>query len=258
MAVSVSTTLVVVSMRDSIADYLRERREAAGLTRADLGRRTGLSIGLIQKIEQGSRTVTFDALAPLFDVLEVPPPMRDHIIGLTLPPRMNSARISEADMVTPADLAVLDGYRHPACFQSQPTFDILAVNRAWTQWFPGLVPGTNVIEWSMLDPAARRVLPQWRRQTHLLVYALRMMGPGLVPDERIAEIARTCAAAPEWDELWSTEVAPQDIPRPTLLVAVPDTGEIHEMYTSSLKFDFPRRHWWMYTLAPVDGNSGPL
>ncbi|MET8654498.1 helix-turn-helix domain-containing protein [Nocardia aurea] len=242
-------------MDGSIADYLRERREAAGLTRANLSRRAGLSVGLIQKIEQGSRPATLDALAPLFEVLEVPPPMRDHIIGLSLPPRMNSSLSSDADAVNPADLAVLNGFTYPACFQSQPTFDMLAVNQAWTRWFPGLEPGVNIIEWSMLDPTARRILPQWRRQTHLLVYVLRMMGPGLVPDERIEQIARACAAAPEWEELWSTEVAPQDIPRPTILINDPDTGRIREMYTSSLKFDFPRRHWWMYTLAPADHES---
>ncbi|WP_040796707.1 helix-turn-helix domain-containing protein [Nocardia higoensis] len=235
----------------TIARYLRERRQAAGMTRAALAEAAAVSPALIQKIEQGSRTPTQDALAALFDALEVPPTMRDHIIGLTLPARLTASIAAEAEVVRPADLAVLHSIPHPACFQSQPTFDVLAANAAFTRWFPGCEEGTNIIEWMMLHPAARQSLPQWRRQTHLLVYTLRIMGPGLVPPERIAAIVRRCEVAPEWEQLWTTEVAPRDIPRPTVLVNDPETGQTHEMYAASSKFDFPRRRWWMYTLVPV-------
>ncbi|WP_054816325.1 helix-turn-helix domain-containing protein [Nocardia arizonensis] len=235
----------------TIARYLRERREAGGMTRTALAKAADISPGLIQKIEQGTRTPTLDALATLFDALEVPPTLRDHIIGLTLPSRLDPAQSAESRTVLPADLALLHSIPHPACFQSQPDFDVLAVNAAWTHWFPGCDPGTNIIEWMMLHPAAKRLLPQWRRQTHLMVYAFRIMGPGLVPPERIAAIVRACERAPEWAELWSTEVAPHDIPRPTVTVRDPDTGEDREMYAGNLKFDFPRRHWWMYSLVPA-------
>lgn len=235
----------------TIARYLRERREAAGMTRAALAKAAALSPGLIQKIEQGSRTPTLDALSALFEALSVPPTLCDHIISLTLPTRLNASLSGESQTVLGSDLAVLRSIPHPACFQSQPTFDVLAANDAWAHWFPGCDPGTNILEWMMLHPAARALLPQWRRQTHLMVYAFRIMGPGLVPPERIAEIVRTCEQAPEWHELWATEVAPEDIPRPTVLVNDPDTGETREMYAGNLKFDFPRRHWWMYSLIPV-------
>ncbi|MGW4369429.1 helix-turn-helix domain-containing protein [Nocardia takedensis] len=241
----------------TIARYIRERREAANMTRAALAKAAAVSPALIQKIEQGSRTPTQDALASLFDALEVPPTMRDHIISLTLPARLNAEIGREADLVLPADLAVLHSLPHPACFQSQPTFDVLAANAAFTRFFPGCEPGVNLIEWMMLHPAARESLPQWRRQTHLLVYTLRIMGPGLVPPDRIAAIVARCQDAPDWAELWGTEVAPQDIPRPTVLVNDPETGRTREMHAASLKFDFPRRHWWMYTLIPTDAAPTP-
>ncbi|MBF6353196.1 helix-turn-helix domain-containing protein [Nocardia higoensis] len=221
------------------------------MTRAALAQAAAISPALIQKIEQGSRTPTQDALAALFDALEVPPTIRDHIVGLTLPARLTAALDDEAGVVTPADLAVLQSIPHPACFQSQPEFDVLAVNAAWTRWFPGCDPGVNIIEWMMLHPAARAALPQWRRQAHLMVYAFRIMGPGLVPPERIAELVGSCERAPEWAELWTTEVPPREIPRPIVAVNDPDTGRPCEMYAANLKFDFPRRRWWMYSLVPA-------
>ena len=65
-----------------IARYLRERRESAGLTRAALSAAAGISPGLIQKIEQGTRTPTIEALNAMFDVLEVPALFRDHLVSL--------------------------------------------------------------------------------------------------------------------------------------------------------------------------------
>ncbi|GEM30093.1 hypothetical protein NN3_11000 [Nocardia neocaledoniensis NBRC 108232] len=106
-----------------IARYLRERRESLGLTRAALSTVAGVSPGLIQKIEQGTRPPTLGALLALCAALQIPEPFRDHLVSLSL--------------------------------QSFPTFDVHAVNHAWTRQFPGLVPGTTLLEWMLLDPVGR-------------------------------------------------------------------------------------------------------
>lgn len=42
-------------MSAAIGDLVRERREAAGLTRQDLARRAGLSLSGVQLVEDGQR-----------------------------------------------------------------------------------------------------------------------------------------------------------------------------------------------------------
>ncbi|MEV6059157.1 helix-turn-helix transcriptional regulator [Nocardia asteroides] len=83
-----------------IARYLRERRESAGLTRAALSASAGISPGLIQKIEQGTRTPTLEALTALFDALTVPEVMRDHLISLSITNRYDPVA---PPLVRPAD-----------------------------------------------------------------------------------------------------------------------------------------------------------
>lgn len=236
---------------EAIARYLRERREAAGMTRATLGRAANMSPALIQKIEQGTRTPTQDALAALFEALEVPLALREHIVGLLSPVRLGSKPAMEAEPPAAAAISVIESMTHPACIQLIPSWDVIAANAAFTRLFPGLEAGGNILEWMVLHPLAKTLLAEWWKQTHLLVYSFRIMGPGMVAPERIAQIVESCSGAPEWELLWTTEVAPQDIPRWTVLLNDPDTGRRYEMYTNSLKFEMPRNNWWIYSLTPA-------
>ncbi|MFJ1457868.1 helix-turn-helix domain-containing protein [Nocardia sp. N2S4-5] len=238
----------MAAAHSAIAAYLRERREAAALTRAELAQRAGLSAALIQKIEQGTRAPTSTALGAIFDVLRVPAQMRDHVLYLLRKDLTGTEPGCETP--EPADLTFLHSLPYPACFQTIPGHELIAVNDAYRDVFPGLEPGSNIIMWMMLDPVARQVMPSWEREAGLMVYSFRVMAPGLVDPARIEEIVRVCRKAPEWERLWAAEVPPEDIPRAPVPLRSPGSETVRFMHVHLLKFELPRRPWWIYSLVP--------
>ncbi|MFI6865326.1 helix-turn-helix domain-containing protein [Nocardia sp. NPDC050406] len=233
----------------AIAGYLRERREAARLTRAELARRASISEGLIQKIEQGTRQPTPAALAVLFDALEVPSVFRDYCAAILQPELSTLANAEPAP--TRSELDFLHSLPHPACFNIAPAQDLLAANAAFLRAFPGLRPGGNIMVWMLLDPRARQVVEDWERETHVMVQAFRHMAPGFTPPERIAEITERCSPAAEWDRLWSTDIPPIDMaPRPIRIRPL-EGGEWTAMYAHVLRYAYPRRGWGMFSLVPI-------
>ncbi|MFD3506173.1 helix-turn-helix domain-containing protein [Nocardia sp. NPDC058666] len=234
-----------------IARYLRERRESAGLTRATLSAMAGISPGLIQKIEQGTRAPTLEALTALFDALEVPDLFRDHLVALSLSDRYDSPAPATTIEVPAVDRVLLDAIPYPASLQDYSTFDILAANTAWEHYFPGLHPGTTLLEWMLLDPRARTVMIDWDIQVHLCVYGFRVMSPGVVPQRRIDELVAACSQAPEWTRFWTTEPdAPTHLDRPVQRILDPDTGESVTMIMHALEPMIPRRDWALVVFCP--------
>lgn len=232
-----------------IARYLRERRESAGLTRAALSAVAGISPGLIQKIEQGTRTPTLEALGALFDALSVPEAMRDHLVSLSISSRYDPAA---TPLVRPADQVLLDGITHPASLQMHPTFDVVATNAAWRLLFPGLDTGMSMLEWMLLDPRAKIALIDWEQQVHMCVYAFRLMGPGLATQQRLDEIIESCGRAPEWAKFWTSEPAfPSNTDDPLMYFRDPITGATTAMTVHSLGASLiPRREWSLVVYAP--------
>ncbi|MFX0575780.1 helix-turn-helix domain-containing protein [Nocardia nepalensis] len=238
--------------RPSIARYLRERREAAGLTQPAMAAKTGIPQPVIQDFERGVVAPTSEALGQLFDALDVPVFFRDHIVSLTQASQFPDSFGPIPTVPLPTDLRTLHSISQPAWFQIVPTFDLVAANAAYLRLFPGLEPGGNILEWTMLDPRAKQAVHEWHKEAHLMVYALRMMAPGLVSHERMDKIISACRSAPEWERLWLTDVAPADIARPWIHVRDPARRELRRMTLNVFMFEFPRRPWWMYTLVPID------
>ncbi|MEU0545142.1 helix-turn-helix domain-containing protein [Nocardia sp. NPDC005978] len=234
----------------AIASYLREARESAGLTRAELARRAGVSEALIQKLEQGTRPPTPTALGALFDALDVPVQYRDHAAKV-LQPEL-SAHIADEGAPDAAEMAFLHSLPYPACYQTVPALDVVAANDAYLRVFPGLGPGANVMEWMLLDPRARVALRDWERETRSVVHAFRHMAPGLVEPARIEQLTRLFAEhSPDWDRFRASDIPSDDQPRRPIAVRSPETGEWVEMTTHVFRFELPRRHWCIYSLVPV-------
>ncbi|MGW5113052.1 MmyB family transcriptional regulator [Nocardia sp. NPDC004123] len=240
----------MTAARSEIADYLRSRREAAGLTRAELSRRAGVSEALIQKIEQGTRQPTAVALGALFTALQVPAQVRDHVATL-LQPELASFG-TEITPPEPYELDFLRAMPHPACFQTMPAVDLVAANDAYLLAFPGLEPGDVIVEWMLLDPRAREVIDDWEREAHFMVYGFRYMASATHSPERLAAIVDRCRAAPEWDRFWSTEVPPDKVARRPVRVRSPETGEWVSYRMQIFKFELPQRPWWIYSLVPAN------
>lgn len=236
--------------REAIMGYLRERRVAARLTRAELARRAGISEGLLQKLEQGTRPPTSTALGALFEALDVPQAYRDYAAGV-LQPELTTV-LATGPAPSQVELDFLNSLPNPACFQTLPALDLIAANEAYTRAFPGLVPGSNIIAWMLLDPRARIVMDDWERATHLLVHAFRHMGPGVIAPERIEEITRLCSQSPDWHRMWATDIPPADIVagRPVRIRPL-EGGEWTTMHVQILRCELPRRDWWVYSLVPL-------
>ncbi|MEC3919812.1 helix-turn-helix domain-containing protein [Nocardia sp. CDC160] len=233
-----------------IADYLRVRREAAGLTRSELSRRAGVSEALIQKIEQGTRQPTSNALGALFTALDVPVQVREHAATL-LQPELASFG-TEITPPEPYELDFLRGLPHPACYQTMPAVDLVAANDAYLRAFPGLEPGDVILEWMLLDPRAREVMADWERDAHLMVYGFRYLAPAIHAPEKVRAIIERCSAAPEWNRFWNTDIPSDEIEGRRTRVHSPDTGELVTYHIQVFKFELPQRPWWIYSLVPAN------
>ncbi|WP_327140790.1 helix-turn-helix domain-containing protein [Nocardia sp. NBC_01327] len=231
----------------TIAGFLRVRREAARLTRAELARRAGVSEALIQKIEQGVRQPTAIALGALFTALEVEFPYREWAASALLP-ELTGLHSGEME---PAELNFLQTLPHPAWYQTVPEHDIIAVNDAYRRWFPGAEAGANGLEWMLLDPRARAAMGDWEREVRTMVYAFRHMGPGAAASARGEEIAAVCRQSPDWERLWSASLPPEGVPHRSTRVRSPDTGELIVMNVQLFRCELPRREWLMYTMTPA-------
>ncbi|MCU1640043.1 MAG: helix-turn-helix transcriptional regulator [Nocardia sp.] len=231
----------------TIASFLRVRREAAGLTRAELAGRAGVSEALIQKIEQGIRQPTSTALAALFTALEVESPYRERAASALLP-ELTGLHYGELEQ---AELNFLRTLPYPAWYQTVPEHDIVAVNDAHRRWFPGVEPGVNALAWMLLDPRARAVIGDWEREVRTMVYAFRHMGPGAAASARGEEIAAVCRQSPDWERLWSAGLPPEGVPHRRTRVRSPDTGELTVMNVQLFRCELPRREWLMYTMTPA-------
>lgn len=237
----------------SIASYLRERREAARLTRAELARRAGVSEGLIQKLEQGVRPPTAIALGALFDALSVPDVFREYAI-LVLEPKLTTGMSTEF-VPSQAELDFLHSIPYPACYQTSPALDLIAANSAFLEVFPGLRPDGNILAWLLLDPRSRKVIQNWEREAHIVVQAFRYMAPGTTAPDRIEAIKRMCQESPDWHRLWATDIPPAQFEWQPMCIRPLEGTEWTAMHVQILRPEMPRRGWWMYSLVPIPGGA---
>ncbi|MET8875020.1 helix-turn-helix transcriptional regulator [Nocardia sp. NPDC004604] len=108
--------------RPSIASYLHERREAAGLTEAAIAVATGLPQTVIQDFEEGVVAPTSATLGRLFDALGVPVLFRDHIVSLTQASQFPDTFGPVPCAPLPTDLRTLRSIAQPAWFQNGRLF----------------------------------------------------------------------------------------------------------------------------------------
>ncbi|MFE3190839.1 helix-turn-helix domain-containing protein [Nocardia sp. NPDC059240] len=237
----------------TIAGYLRERREAARLTRAELAHKANVSEALIQKLEQGTRPPTSTALGALFRALDIPAVYREYA-ATVLQPELTTVTGGDSGP-SPGELAFLASLPHPACYQTAPAQDLIAANTAYLQAFPGLEPGANIMAWMLLDPRARQVVEDWNREAHIMVQAFRYMAPGLTPPERIDQITHQCAQSPDWQRLWSTDIDPTRMDWRPVRIRPIDGSKWTSMHVQLLRCEQPRREWYVYSMVPLEAED---
>ncbi|MFF2556999.1 helix-turn-helix domain-containing protein [Nocardia sp. NPDC058058] len=235
--------------QSAIGVYLRSRRAAAGLTRAELAKRAGVSEALLQKVEQGTRQPTPTSLGALFQVLDVPVQYIGYIADVMVPELTELT--TDGGYPEQLELDFLENMPYPACYQTMPAMDLIAANAAYRRAFPGLEPGVNIMAWMLLDPIARYVMRDWEVEAHMMVYLFRYGSPGTVAPERIAEITSQCSESPDWQRFWETDIPPGAIVRgPSAFLSL-ETGEWVDMRMQVFRSEMPHRSWYMYALTPV-------
>ncbi|WP_181698813.1 helix-turn-helix domain-containing protein [Nocardia sp. GTS18] len=230
----------------ALSVYLRERRLAAGLARAELAARAQMAPLLVTQIETGALVPNTAMLQRLFDSLDVPPWYRKHILVLGLPSVDTGAAPTAPST---EDLADLGSLTHPACYQRFPTMDLLAANAEYQRIFPGTGAGVNLLEWMFLNPAAKKALLDWTTEAQVLVHAFRMLSP-LAPTQRVTAITTACAVSPDWDAVWASELRPQDVARRHVRVRDRTTGVERRYLLRIYDPAFPTRPWWLYRMIP--------
>ncbi|MGW0251173.1 MmyB family transcriptional regulator [Nocardia goodfellowii] len=143
---------------------------------------------------------------------------------------------SSPSVITDDDLDHLEGFNGPAYYFSFPQMDVLAANGVARQWVPSLVPAdpslprpVNMVEWIM-SPHARELITNWEAVAARVVYLLRVMGPGLVSQQRLDEIFNTCYAQSPKDftRAFCTEPSKADMNNDVVIIRNPATGLVEQ------------------------------
>ncbi|MGN2642276.1 MmyB family transcriptional regulator [Nocardia takedensis] len=241
-----------------LARYLREYRDRKGYSRAQVAARGHLSASLLEKWELEGAIPSRDKLEAWFAALRVPPRYREKIISLTTPELYRYDTGPWPAVATTDDVRHLEHLPDPACYQQMPVYDLIAANAAFYRLFPGLQPPapghgpTNIIEWQLLHPAARRSIRNWYQRTHEMLSDFRIMAPGCAPQGRIDDIITECRAAPEFNRMWSTDPADHDQTDPTVTILDKSTETWIDYSARSFRLEYPRRPFDLYHLVPKE------
>ncbi|MFE3256280.1 helix-turn-helix domain-containing protein [Nocardia sp. NPDC059229] len=187
-----------VCERPEIGGYLRRQREALGLTQEEVALAASTTLSSLRKWEAGLRKPSTEGLAAWCRALNPPDWMLRKIMSLALGDLDTLRTEPWPRTIGREDLAHLESFSGPAFFIRFPDLDVVAANGPARQLIPSLTPAdlgparpVNLAEWIMTD-AARELLVDWRDVAVRVIHSLRVMGPGIVPQQRLDEIFNAC------------------------------------------------------------------
>lgn len=153
------------------------RRRTPGLRREEVAQRAGISTVWYSCLERGrGGPPSADVVERLADALLMTEAEREHLflLGLGRPPE---PRIRMPTGATPRLQRVLDEFETSPALVRTATWDVVAWNaatqRVMTDWSRLATSERNVLRRVFLDPASRRLNPDWRRTATLAVGSLR-------------------------------------------------------------------------------------
>lgn len=240
----------------TVGAYMRSRREILGLTQDDVAHKASITVSTLRKWEAGLRNPSIENLRVWCQVLDLPSWMLRKVVSLVLGD-MDSLKFGTwPPTLSDSDLDHLELIAGPAYYYSFPHYDLLAANSIARATLPSLVPDlrsprpTNLVEW-LMTTTAKNLIANWEDCATRLVYMLRIVGPGIVPRQRLDEIFNTCnARAPkEFPRLFTKNPSRQAIASDIILLRNPETGVIEEFTYRSLRPRQPIHHYAQLQLA---------
>ncbi|QIS06808.1 helix-turn-helix domain-containing protein [Nocardia brasiliensis] len=223
---------------------IRAIREQQGLSRQTLARRAGISWKWLSTIEQGAGNPSEKAIAQLFNGLGVGAELQHNILAQF---RMNALPRAEFDA---EDQAELDAHPYPMWAQHMSSHDVYGTNEQYERMFPGIKPGTNAMVWTVTDPRARELMPDWLHDARVMVQWFLTMSTVLVEPAHRDEIISQCAVNDIW-EMLCTPLRPHLLIRRTLTVYDPEIERVRTFTRLVSEAHMPEaRPWAVGKLVP--------
>jgi transcriptional regulator with XRE-family HTH domain len=203
-------------MGNHLGDYLRARREqvtpqevglvpgprrrVAGLRRDELAMLAGISSEYLQRLEQGrDRNPSAEVLDSIARALRMDGKATAYLHQLAHP----VLRRAVDEPVSSSVVEFIHQLPLPALIASRYQ-DVLAANALAEELSPGFRVGENLSRWRFLEPAARKVYPDWDDATAVAVGGLRELS-ATDPDDPVllALIAELSAGSERFRQLWA-------------------------------------------------------
>ncbi|AYF72933.1 XRE family transcriptional regulator [Nocardia yunnanensis] len=238
--------------------YMRYRREVLGITQEEAARRMYISVSLYRKLENGERAMSAERLEDWCAAMDAPLWLLEKMISLAMPKVSRLAIGAWPPQLRQEDLDHLEALPFPAYFHSFPELDVLGANAAARAAFPWLIPASpdadrpvNLIEQFLTVPAVREIVVNWETVVRRVLFTLRVMSPGVVAPERLAQIVDTCRANADFDRLWFSGMSEELFNDSLVLVRHPVTGDRMAFTIRSYNPFHPQNcDYQLFTLTP--------
>ncbi|MFB8005443.1 helix-turn-helix domain-containing protein [Nocardia sp. NPDC056000] len=231
----------------TFGEYIRQRRTIANLTRPQLAWLANLSVPYLTKIEGGANP-SRRVVESLGTALELRAVEFEYALTLAEGPFPRGT----PDHPTATDLEYLHLLNPKIAAYISGTLDVLAVNAAHAETFPQLDPGTNYVEWLLLNPVARTVLVDWESETRQTLGMFRMLLARHGPDQHTSRIIENCTASPEFEAMWRDESLSSERRDRSKVVRDPKTLAITELRMNIWRTSSTLQSWMLVVGAGVD------
>ncbi|MFF4275746.1 helix-turn-helix domain-containing protein [Streptomyces sp. NPDC001536] len=173
------------------------RRRVAGLRREELARLAGISEPYLVRLEQGvDRQPSSQVLRALARALELDADAWAHLLALAGPGPVPPSRTEVSTDVH----RLLDAWAGRPAYVRDRCLDVLAANKWARALSPMYEPGRNLARAVFLDPASRRLFPDWAEVAAQTAAALRAEAD--LRDSRTVRLVAELETDEEFHRLW--------------------------------------------------------
>lgn len=186
-----------------------EGRRVRGLRREEVARLAGVSVDYYTRMEQGrARNVSVQVLDAVADALRLEPLERRHLHTLARRPAIEQPALSKRRRVRPSVQIALDALESTPAYVRDVRMNVLGSNAMWRNLFPDLSSSgspPNIARWTLLDPQAREVYPEWERVAREIVDMLQAGAAKFPSDTDLAELIGELSIASTQFARWWTD-----------------------------------------------------
>jgi transcriptional regulator with XRE-family HTH domain len=242
--------LPYTASEQAVVRLIRYRREVLKLSRAKLASMAGVSPAWVERVETGVGKPGSAVIAALCKALDIDEFTR---ISVERQAFLYHSPWPEGRKIPVQAQLEVDTHPHPACHQAMPSFGIVASNAQYRMHFPGIDQRKNGLEWFVLEPYAKQVLPYWEMDALIVVQWFKTTSGGLLPDDERQDIIDRCSKSPQWKWLWETDLPPSRLLQKTIVIKHPITKEERQYWVQITEARYPRlMPWMMWKLLPMD------